>query len=67
MDKTKFSQNELQEMESLEVRGGTSASAMAQGACVNEAPGCGSGVDQGNCTNKVAGCGSTIVITQNCK
>ena len=37
MDKLKFSQNELLEMESLEVRGGASANAMAQGTCVNEA------------------------------
>ena len=52
MDKLKFSQNELLEMESLEVRGGASANAMAQGTCVNEASGCGAGVDQSSCTNK---------------
>lgn len=62
MDKLKFSQNELLEMESLEIRGGASANAMAQGACVNEAAGCGAGVDQSNCTNKATGCGSTVVV-----
>lgn len=49
-------------MESLEVRGGASANAMAQGSCVNEAAGCGAGVDQSNCTNKATGCGSTVVV-----
>lgn len=62
MDKLKFSQNELLEMESLEVRGGASANAMAQGTCVNEASGCGAGVDQSSCTNKATGCGSTVVV-----
>lgn len=33
MDKTKFSQNELLEMESLEVRGGASGSMESQGEC----------------------------------
>lgn len=44
------------------VRGGASANAMAQGSCVNEAAGCGAGVDQSNCTNKATGCGSTVVV-----
>lgn len=67
MDKTRFSQNELQVMESLEVRGGTSAIAMAQFKCSNGAPGCGSGVDQTECTNMVSGCGSIIIVTQACQ
>lgn len=55
MDKTRFSQNELLEMESLEVRGGSSANAMAQDGCINEAAGCGANVDQSSCVNKVSG------------
>ena len=35
---------------------------MAQGTCVNEASGCGAGVDQSSCTNKATGCGSTVVV-----
>lgn len=62
MDKKRFSQNELLEMESLEVRGGASANAMAQGGCINEAAGCGANVDQSACVNKENGCGSTVVV-----
>jgi hypothetical protein len=64
MDKTKFSKNELLEIESLEVRGGNADSTMSQEVCSNEAFGCGAGVDQSHCTNKVTGCGSPI--TQKC-
>lgn len=64
MDKTNFSKSELSEMESLKVLGGASANAMAQASCINNAPGCGAGVDQGGCTNEVAGCGSSVVVVE---
>lgn len=66
MDKSRFSKNELLEIEALEVRGGVGANAMVQGECANSAIGCGAGVDQPHCTNSVAGCGSPVVITQDC-
>lgn len=66
MDKSKFSQNELLEMESLEVRGGASGSMGSQGECTNEVSGCGAGVDQSKCTNSAALCGC-LIWTQNCK
>ena len=65
MDKTKFSQNELLEMESLEVRGGASGSMESQGECSNMANGCGYGASQQKCTNYAALCTCNI-FTQNC-
>lgn len=67
MKKAIFSENELQELAALEVRGGNTASIMSQKQCSNGALGCGAGVDQEGCTNSVAGCGSTIVIAHDCK
>ena len=65
MDKSKFSQNELLEMESLEVRGGASGSMGSQGECSNMANGCGFGASQPKCTNYAALCNCNI-FTQNC-
>lgn len=65
MDKLKFSQNELLEIESLEVRGGASGSMGSQFECGNSSDGCGSGADQYKCTNTVKGCGGND-FTQNC-
>lgn len=67
MSKTQFSIDELREMEALAVRGGHSATPMAQPGCTNSAPGCGYGVDQEKCLNTVTGCGMAIVVTQQCK
>lgn len=66
MDKTNFTQNELQEMESVEVHEDVSAKVNSQNQCSNEANGCGGGVDQQQCTNKVTGCG-VVVNPQNCE
>lgn len=66
MDKTKFSQNELLEMESLEVRGGASGSMESQGECSNMANGCGYGASQPKCTNYAALC-TCNTFTYNCK
>lgn len=65
MDKSKFSQNELLEMESLEVRGGASGSMGTQCECTNMESGCGFGLDQNKCANYAAACGCTIFV-QNC-
>ena len=46
MKKELFSSDELSELEALEVRGGNTASIMAQSKCVNNDPGCGGGTDQ---------------------
>lgn len=67
MNKEFFTSNELSELEALEVRGGSTASTMAQSECINEKAGCGSGVDQTKCVNKENGCGSPVVITYGCK
>lgn len=62
MDKTRFTENELLELEALEVRGGSAASMMAaQRYCTNESEYCGSGVDQDYCTNADKLCGSDII------
>lgn len=67
MDQTKFSQNELLEMESLKVRGGTSANAMTQGGCINIPADCGLDVDEDKCVNHAPGCGSHIDPTKDSK
>lgn len=66
MDKTKFSQNELLEMESLEVRGGASGITEPQNGCSNMANGCGYGASQPKCTNYAALCTCNI-FTYDCK
>lgn len=67
MNKEIFSSDELSELKALEVRGGNSISTIAQGECVNQKAGCGSGVDQSKCVNNATGCGSPVIVTQNCK
>lgn len=67
MEKTDFSMEELQEMETLAVRGGFSATPMSQPKCTNAAPGCGYGIEQVECVNTVTGCGMAPVIVQQCK
>lgn len=63
-----FSSDELSELEALEVRGGNTASIMAQSKCVNNNPGCGPGVEQDKCVNKTSGCGAHVIIIQDpCK
>lgn len=60
MDKRIFSKEELNEIEALEVKGGTGDPReflYAQGECVNTADGCGGDVDQAKCVNKATGCG----------
>ena len=59
MDKNRFSQSELQELEALEIRGGNGASSMAQYECSNNVKGCGNGVTQFGCTNSADGCGGS--------
>ncbi len=63
MNKAKFSITELQELEALKIRGGSSANPLAQTECVNASKGCGAGVDQLRCLNAVTGCGMAPVIT----
>lgn len=58
MKETKFTAEELSELESLEIRGGiVSDSENTQNSCANTANNCGSGVTQGSCTNDAIGCG----------
>ena len=57
MENNVFLREELNEIEALEVRGGTGATMYAQGECTNTAYGCGGGVDQTKCVNKADGCG----------
>lgn len=65
MDKNKFSQSELQELEALEIRGGNGTSSTApQIVCTNTEPGCSAGNAQGICTNTVAGCGGSVPPAQ---
>ena len=67
MDKNKFSQSELQELETLEVRGGTSTSDTAQYGCTNSVPGCGANTAQIFCVNESIACGSSLPPLQgNC-
>lgn len=58
MIKFKFSVEELQELETLEINGGTGSESTPQSGCTNNAPGCGYGVVQPGCTNNAARCGS---------
>ena len=59
MDKTQFTENELQELEALEIRGGGDiANPLAQTECVNNAIACAAGAEQVRCTNEVTGCGA---------
>jgi hypothetical protein len=64
MRKTTLTKEELQELELLEVRGGTSSDSMAQFECVNSAKGCGKDVTQYACTNTVFGCGGPSTSTE---
>lgn len=57
MDKSKFSQSELLELEALEIRGGSGASSTAQLECINSVSGCGNNASQIRCINTAAGCG----------
>ena len=61
MDKTQFAENELQELEALEIRGGSVGSSQPQTGCSNNARGCGGGdVAQTGCSNNVVGCGEKV-------
>lgn len=59
MNKEFFSENELLELESIEVRGGNTASIMGQNRCANTSEGCGATADQDHCINSVPNCGGT--------
>ena len=62
MKKFVFSENELQELEALEVRGGDRADPMAQEGCINNVEGCGYNADQMRCENSVLGCGNKPTV-----
>lgn len=59
-----FSFEELQEMQTIELRGGASNLSQAQFRCSNTAIGCAYGADQYECSNKVTGCNYTPATTQ---
>ncbi len=60
MKETKFTAEELSELESLEIRGGIVAdSGNTQTQCVNNSNGCGSGVTQDSCSNGALDCGGS--------
>jgi hypothetical protein len=57
--KTKITDEELQELESLEVRGGNTSDSIDQYECSNSADGCGNGTSQFMCVNSTSGCGGS--------
>lgn len=61
MKSLKFSIEELQELESLQIRGGGDdvSETGTQNGCSNNAKGCGVGVSQIDCSNNVTGCGTS--------
>lgn len=59
MKETKFTAEELSELESLEIRGGVIASVNgSQEKCINSAAGCGGTISQEACVNSIGGCGA---------
>lgn len=68
MDKNRFSQSELQELEALEIRGGTGASdEVPQNGCSNYYMYCGADRPQNGCTNYAIACGGSLPPVQgNC-
>ena len=67
MENEKFSFEELQEWEALQIRGGAAGNEdgiLAQNGCINSVSGCGGGdVDQDKCSNTALGCGVAMLIT----
>lgn len=66
MKNEKFSFEELQEWEALQIRGGASSNEdgiLAQKSCSNTTLGCGGGVNQDGCTNSAVGCGVEMIVT----
>lgn len=65
-----FSQEELQEMESLQILGGRAiggADPLAQTECINNSIGCGGGdADQTKCVNAIKGCGLKVQFQCKC-
>lgn len=59
MKSLSFTKEELNELESLQISGGTGGiMPLAQTECSNSSAGCGYGTDQTKCSNTVTGCGS---------
>lgn len=57
MEKSKFTSNELSELEALQILGGSNSTSEAQAGCINKARGCGINSNQASCVNNVYGCG----------
>lgn len=75
MKKTQFSMEELQEMDSIQIRGGAGEGyePPSQEKCKNTAKGCGGGgIIQKACENAIEGCSDKPIVTPilpqiNCK
>lgn len=62
-----FTQSELQELESLEIKGGVGGTDEAtQFRCVNSVPGCGNGALQYECINDSTDCGRDLFEQNDC-